>query len=552
MHSANQGNESAKNNQSLRAGIAFFAPVISALAIGIFFSNYVVPLSYLNAQIIQVTPKSEGKLIEENYDVITIRDASGKDQKVGYVHYEVRELQGNEKGLIRAKKTLKMRVQRGKDTSEIDEEYSTDENAKNEVVGIFIRQKLGTNQFSIRRGKLNGSRMEFTSEGLGEKSDAPWDKSILGVRGENNFFKNKKYQSGDSFDYMVFIHSLTYPNKVHLQIDKLEQVQLLGKSKTLRKITLIPYKIKAQTTDKKPFEIQLPSSTSWIDPKTNEILLTETDFPGMGLIRIQRGSIKDAMAPNGKLPELISNQSIRVSKVIANIETANAIKYRISVKTPLSDIKKMVAEDARQSIEESGRNQITLEVEAIRDPKSVSAPKKVGEEYLQSNYFINSDDPKVQKFAKLAIGLEIDPWRKAQRIEKWVHDHMQTSSYTEALATADHVAKTLTGDCTEYAMLAAAMCRAVKIPSRTAIGLIYVNDRKIGPMMAFHMWTEVFVNNQWLALDATRGFGSVGPDHLKITDHHWHKIRTFDPLLPVTNFILSKPTIDIITVRQPN
>ena len=30
------------------------------------------------------------------------------------------------------------------------------------------------------------------------------------------------------------------------------------------------------------------------------------------------------------------------------------------------------------------------------------------------------------------------------------------------------------GDCTEHAVLAAAMCRAVEVPSRVAIGLVYV------------------------------------------------------------------------------
>ena len=63
---------------------------------------------------------------------------------------------------------------------------------------------------------------------------------------------------------------------------------------------------------------------------------------------------------------------------------------------------------------------------------------------------------------------------------------------TEALAPADHVARTLEGDCTEYAMLMAAMCRAEGVPSKTAIGLIYA-DTKTGPALGFHMWTEVWL-----------------------------------------------------------
>ncbi len=59
------------------------------------------------------------------------------------------------------------------------------------------------------------------------------------------------------------------------------------------------------------------------------------------------------------------------------------------------------------------------------------------------------------------------------------------------------------------------------------------------------MWTEVYVKGQWLGLDATLGQGSIGPGHLKITDHSWHEIRDFKPLLPVSGFLMAKPKIEI-------
>ena len=66
-----------------------------------------------------------------------------------------------------------------------------------------------------------------------------------------------------------------------------------------------------------------------------------------------------------------------------------------------------------------------------------------------------------------------------------------TATRDEALAPADHVARTLRGDCTEFAMLGAAMCRAAGVPSRTAIGLVYHTDRLGTPKLSYHMWMEV-------------------------------------------------------------
>jgi transglutaminase-like putative cysteine protease len=116
----------------------------------------------------------------------------------------------------------------------------------------------------------------------------------------------------------------------------------------------------------------------------------------------------------------------------------------------------------------------------------------------------------------------------------------------QALATAEQVARTLKGDCTEFSMLMAAMCRAEGVPSRTAIGLIYADGPR--PAFSFHMWTEVWVQGQWWALDATLGRGYVGATHLKITDHSWDDTRSLTPLLPLLR-VLGKASIEVVNAK---
>ena len=83
------------------------------------------------------------------------------------------------------------------------------------------------------------------------------------------------------------------------------------------------------------------------------------------------------------------------------------------------------------------------------------------------------------------------------------------------------------------------MCRAEGVPSKTAIGLIYA-DTKTGPALSFHMWTEVWVRDQWVPIDATLGRGYVGATHLKICDHSWHETQTLTPMLPLLR-VLPRP-----------
>jgi transglutaminase-like putative cysteine protease len=97
-------------------------------------------------------------------------------------------------------------------------------------------------------------------------------------------------------------------------------------------------------------------------------------------------------------------------------------------------------------------------------------------------------------------------------------------------------------------MLTAALCRAAGVPARTAVGLVYLQDRERGPVLGFHMWTEVWVHGQWLAIDATLGRGSIGAGHLKIADHSWQDTQTLAPLLPVVR-ALGKVKVEVVSVK---
>jgi transglutaminase-like putative cysteine protease len=93
------------------------------------------------------------------------------------------------------------------------------------------------------------------------------------------------------------------------------------------------------------------------------------------------------------------------------------------------------------------------------------------------------------------------------------------------------------------------MCRAVGIPSRAAVGLIYVDDRRRGPVMGFHMWAEAWVDGRWYPIDATLGLGHVGATHLKIADHSWHDMQSLTPLLPALR-VLGKVSIKVVSVNE--
>jgi transglutaminase-like putative cysteine protease len=272
-------------------------------------------------------------------------------------------------------------------------------------------------------------------------------------------------------------------------------------------------------------------------------------MPGLGRMTLYR-TTRPLAEKEGVAPALMADLGLRslipLNRALARPHEVREIVYRITVKDD-DDPATTFARDGRQSVENVEGNTFDLRVRAIREPAEGAAPGKIKDDYLKSSYFLDSDNDKVRELAARIVGDEKDPWRKGQRIEKWVHEHMKENTKVN-FAPASQVLRDLQGDCRQHAMLTAALCRAAGVPARTAVGLVYVNDENHGPVLGFHMWTEVGINGQWLMLDAVLGKGSVGAGHLKIADHSWQDIQTLAPLLPVTR-VTGKVRVEVVGVK---
>jgi hypothetical protein len=133
-------------------------------------------------------------------------------------------------------------------------------------------------------------------------------------------------------------------------------------------------------------------------------------------------------------------------------------------------------------------------------------------EYLQPEPLIQSDDERIiQEAERLAdwqmIGRN-DPVRVARRLTQGVN-RMLEKEITFSLPNAVQVLESGQGDCNEHTVLFVAMARALGLPARTAVGLVYVNDA-----FFYHAWPEVWLG-QWVAVDPTFGQYPADAAHLR-------------------------------------
>lgn len=116
--------------------------------------------------------------------------------------------------------------------------------------------------------------------------------------------------------------------------------------------------------------------------------------------------------------------------------------------------------------------------------------------YLMSEEFIQSDDLMIQKLANELTEGKADLKSTVEAIYRYVAlmPAIKTSELTDAIsAMRNHKAS-----CNGKSRLLVALCRAKGIPARVVGGIILDHGEK----RTSHLWTEVWMGNEWVPFDA--------------------------------------------------
>lgn len=239
---------------------------------------------------------------------------------------------------------------------------------------------------------------------------------------------------------------------------------------------------------------------SWSD-KDGRMLKAIMPAPGIGdmvMIAVtQEEALKDFVPP-----EVFMATTIKVGAL--DYEDARRITYKISAK---SDAIKLddIPSTGNQRVVKSSEKEAVIEVHhaAFRAEPSSPLPPSQRDQYLSANLIINTDDPELQKVAKQAAGDAKEKFELADNLRKFVTEYISDKSLDIGFATASEVCRNKEGDCSEHAVLLAALGRINGIPSRVAVGLAYVPwFGGASDVFGYHMWTQFHLDGQWYDFDA--------------------------------------------------
>jgi hypothetical protein len=170
--------------------------------------------------------------------------------------------------------------------------------------------------------------------------------------------------------------------------------------------------------------------------------------------------------------------------------------------------------DSRQKIEgEAQQWRVTVRAQRPDPARSVTIARAAQQQprWTQSELYICSDQQNMRDLATRIVGGRTMVVDAALKIREYVFGLMKPNAGIGTLRNADEVLKTKEGVCRDYAILTATLCRAAKIPTRLATGVVGWEGR-----FYYHAWVEVWTGYEWLGLDATRPEAGISASHIKL------------------------------------
>ncbi len=259
-------------------------------------------------------------------------------------------------------------------------------------------------------------------------------------------------------------------------------------------------------------------STAWIDEQ-GEIVRAETPV-GLVLERISATEARLPLPEGGDTSGLLSRTAIRPSGQ-RPFRGARSMTIQLSGLDAEQLNALNLPEDQVQTALAAGRYQLTVPVE----PTVVFTDlPDVDPIHLAADAFVQSDHPKIKSQARTLVDAAGSPWSKALAIHEWVFTHLEKEPAL-SIPSALEVLERRGGDCNEHTVIFTALARAVDVPTRIAIGLVW-SDELDG--FYYHAWPEVFLG-KWYWMDPTIDQPLADATHIKLLNGG---IETWPRLLP--------------------
>jgi hypothetical protein len=378
-----------------------------------------------------------------------------------------------------------------------------------------------------------------TSMGTEQKSSLQWPEGAVMAEGLRLLNLQKGLKEGSKYIAKIFEPSMMQAIEAQIEVGSKTNVDLLGRVVALTEVT---------TTMNLPGAGTI-ATTTYVD---DELHVQKTVMPLAGMQVEMVACTKEFALGKNDVLELIEKLFVPSPQPLDDVGSAKSIVYHL-VPTQGADLP--IPSNDNQKVQRLKDGTILVTVAPADAPQGAKFPYKGTEQAIleatKPTRFLQSDRKEVVDLARGAVGDTRDAAEAARKIESFVARYIDNRSLSVGYASAAEIVVSKQGDCSEFAVLTAAMCRAVGIPAQVATGVAYVKDFG-GPNGCFggHAWVQAYIGGKpgkWVGLDAafrSAGRGGYGPGHITLAVGNGDPEGFFDLVNTLGQFKISKVTVN--------
>jgi len=360
-------------------------------------------------------------------------------------------------------------------------------------------QRLGAMTMKVAGIVNKNGVVDVTSSSMGseQKSTIQWPGGAVMAEGLRLLTLEKGLKPGVEYATSLFSPGVMQAVTAKVVVKDKKEVNLLGRVVKLTETT---------TTLDMPGAGNVVS-TSYVDDDMR-VLKSVVPIAGM-LVEMIDCPKEFALGANDVL-DLIDKMFVKSPEPIKDVHSAAAITYTLNP-GKAADLEIPSTDNQKALRLPDGR--VRLEVRPVEAPAGGRFPYRGSDpkllEATKPTRFLQSDNEQIVALARKAVGNAKDATQAARRIESFVAQYISNKSMSVGYASAAEVVESRQGDCSEFAVLTAAMCRAVGIPAQVVVGVAYVEE--FGGLQGFggHAWTQAYLGGDkqgkggnWVGLDA--------------------------------------------------
>jgi transglutaminase-like putative cysteine protease len=474
--------------------------------------------------------------------------------KVGYSCTRISEHVEDSVKLVHVESTNSVTVNRSGQSTRHVISSTSEETPTGQLIRFRTHLESGTTSADFS-GRVDGNELivETVTAGKATTTRVPWPAGAGGFLAMEQHLLRQPMRPGERRTVTGLMSVVNQPIEMELIAEGFEPVRLLQHSEDLLRI-----ECRAKLPGGQPIAERLWATRDGV------ILRRQIDALAQETYRTTE-QIATAAVSQAKF-DLMLDTTVPTDRPLENPHSTRRVRYRLHLKT--NDPAQVFAQDERQRIIPldartaevvvcSAATQVAPDAPTTSadvlpagnggpQPAALAAkPAPPTENDRSPNNLIQSDNPKIITMAQSIAVDETDAATIATRLAEAVKRHIRRPNYAQAFASAADVVEHAEGDCTEHAVLLAALCRARGIPARVAIGLVYVPAAQ---GFGYHMWNEVWLDGRWTALDSTLDRPAIGAAHLKLDHSSLEGTAAFSTFLSLTQ-VIGQLKIEILEVE---